>query len=144
MRLRPADVVISADSHVTLLPVGSEPGEWLELAIFAVYTAGGASVYERMKNQEEFECTLDTKDTVLLGYDVTDDVLYSALLNIRGPNFDSDDLAREYAAGLNEFHLFREISDADKFRARADASVVDHAPFCVVAVRAVTKASSLD
>lgn len=62
------------------------------------------------------------------GYDVADYYLTSALSNC-GAALWSD--RREWAALLNDHHLFTELGAALRFRAEADRHVQEHAPFFV-------------
>jgi hypothetical protein len=77
----------------------------------------------------------------LLGYDVSDRWLLSGLSNCGFlPGLDDVKALRdEWAPGLNEFHLFGQVSKAAKFRDLSDTRVREHAPFFIYGLRLVSR-----
>ncbi|MET0623348.1 MAG: hypothetical protein ABW250_10250 [Pyrinomonadaceae bacterium] len=77
----------------------------------------------------------------LLGYDVADRWLLSGLSNcgfLPGVE-DVKALRDEWSPGLNEFHLFEQISKASEFRDLSDERVREHAPFFVYGLRLIMR-----
>ena len=68
-----------------------------------------------------------------LGYDVCDDVGTSGLMNCSYQPGDWQ-LVADFAAQVNDHHLFRTATEADAFRAICDRRVSEHKPFAVIAV----------
>lgn len=78
-----------------------------------------------------------SEGSTLLGYDVSDDYLLSGLSNC-GYEGDAAALRKQWAALLNENHLFWEIEAAKAFAEMTDHRVEEHAPFWVFGLYAIS------
>lgn len=78
-------------------------------------------------------------DWALLGYDVADQWMLSALMNCGFlPGEDVNGLWREWGPRLNQFHLFTDLAWANAFKQMSDKRLAnDHAPCFVYAIWAV-------
>jgi len=68
---------------------------------------------------------------VCLGYDVADAGLLSGLTNCGYTAAEKDALVEDWAAHLNDLHLFGTARAAHRFAEHADRRVPEHAPFYV-------------
>jgi hypothetical protein len=75
-------------------------------------------------------------DWALLGYDVADQWMLSALMNCGFlPGEDVDRLRREWGPLLNQFHLFTDVASALAFKQMSDKRLAnDHAPCFVYGI----------
>jgi hypothetical protein len=84
---------------------------------------------------EEPVQTVDTDDGwQLLGYDVADAAMTSALMNCGFQPEERSALRQAWADKLNAHGLFPSPDDAHAFRSLSDARVAEHAPFSVFAL----------
>ena len=67
----------------------------------------------------------------LLGYDVADHFLLSALANCGYPSEDLAIADNRWGGFLNENGLFGQVEAAESYRMESDARVPEHAPFSV-------------
>jgi hypothetical protein len=67
----------------------------------------------------------------LIGYDVADATMLSALMNCAFSEPDARTAATRWSARLNEHHLFGNAEDALAFRSESETRVPEHAPFFV-------------
>ena len=67
----------------------------------------------------------------ILGFDVADGMLFSGLSNCGYEPSERAIFRRDWAAELNENHLFQSLAAARAFRDATDARVPEHAPFFV-------------
>jgi hypothetical protein len=114
----------------------------------AFRTVAVTLVYDGTKNahpaREQIATLADPKaispDWHLVGYDVADAFLLSALTNCGFlPGYDdAGRMRQEWGPYLNEFHLFRELKVASAFREMSDQRLAaDHAPTFVYGIRIV-------
>lgn len=73
----------------------------------------------------------------LLGYDIADRGLLSALMNCGYSPTEWSRLARRWASRLNDHHLFHDYRDAEQFCAESTKRVPEHAPFFTFELRNV-------
>jgi hypothetical protein len=128
------EVVLSADENMTPILLSAEDTSAMELLVSAVPTPGGMRGYQRLKVFMIDPDSIEGRSRRLLGYDVIDDMRYSALLDCRNELMSTEALSTAFATKLNEWHLFDSTTDADDLVVWADEAIAEHAPFCVVAV----------
>jgi hypothetical protein len=74
----------------------------------------------------------------LLGYDVSDEVLLSGLMNC-GYTAEDGDLKGQWVDKLNRYHLFDNVDDALDYARYTDGRVKEHAPFFAYGIYVIEK-----
>jgi hypothetical protein len=128
------DVMQPISLDTTVLPepmIGDAP--WVELLGTAIATPQSTGVAQRWCGGRVFEAVPASQQWKLLGYDVSDDIGTSALMNC-APHSDSE--VQRWVKHLNHYHLFEQLVAADDYRAESDLRVPEHAPFYVIGLYA--------
>jgi hypothetical protein len=93
------------------------------------YLASKDDYYSLLHLNESKPSELDDQ-WEFLGFDVADDGRLSGLMNC-GYGESEEDATSTFAASLNQYHLFMDIEQADKFRLYSNRRVEEHAPFFI-------------
>jgi hypothetical protein len=131
------DLPISADPRVTVRTDAPDESAWRIVVTVQPDDQDGDAQREVLSVFESFEL-VDVgylERLTLLGFDVCDRDLYSALLNCGYlDDIHREEAKKKWSSILTENHLLRGLADARALRSETDFRVSAHAPFFVLRV----------